>query len=629
MQTTAAPRALDPEVAAILDGYDAMASFSNEVLNGGTSASTPSWGRWRSQSARLPTDEQLRQYELHTGGGVQPFAADELAACLPPECARRLRSLERYAFDPSNVGLCSRLPRSNLLPSHIALLLELGQIRRVAPCQGKAPATAFVVAEPKKERLRVLCWSAAANVAQEQWLRAAQRGENPEVPPSDVQIDLPGPADVARTAGCEEAVALLDLQAAFLQRQLPDAAIPAYVFSVGDSSYAPTRLCMGSTLSCHIMQAYTAAVAIAGIGDGLPWDIVEMIGLGRSMRSSSLPTGSSSSPVVVQIAVYVDNIRFAGAAWAVRRCFVAAKKRAKCYSVTLQDRDELISVPLQPLPQPFPSARAPPPPPYTFLGIRVSRRRTAPTRKLREAVVAAVLGLLETGEILLEAAVTLLGRLTWAGSVGGGDIRRHLDALLVLRRWANLAARGAPRETRCSLTRRGCVAVARLALDVLSWRDCAALSKVCREPEAAPRDPVIAYSDASRSGWGIVLLAPDGRSLSFGAKWPEGPAELPHINVLEAMALALAAKELTRAEKERGWLVPSVDFLIDSMVVVGVVSRGTSKCEKITRSVDIFRRRVEGRDWRVRHVPSAENLADAPSRGVTDCISSPAVPDLD
>lgn len=561
---------------------------------------------------------------------MRPFRAALLTSALPPELQRRLRALERYAFDAPPAAAPFPLPQTNLSARHLNQLLGLGQLCRLAqpPKVGNAgtPATAFLVAETAKERLRVIVWAAGANAGQERILSEGKRLGAPQdgLGPEDFRLDLPTASQVLSSVAAEEAVGLLDLQAAFLQRSLPAHARAAYAFRAAGSWWAPTRLCMGATLSCAIMQLYTAALALAAIGDGegrIPWEAVEVYGVGPSWRRKD-PT--SRCRVVVKIYVYVDNIRFSGDAEAVRMCVVAAKRLAVVARAALQARDEYCSVPLQPFPAGAAFAIAP----YTFLGIRVKHRHAAPHRKIRQSVVAAALQLLTHGALSLGDAVSLLGRVTWAAGVGGGDIRRHLNALLLLRRWANLATRGAPREHVCYATKADALAVARLAVDVLSWRRCGQAALELEGP-AAQRQPVLAYSDASHTGWGVVLLSPDGRSLSFGQRWPEGETGEPpqHINVLEAAALALAAGEVRRAEAERDWLCREVDFLTDSTVVLGAVKKGRSRNERITRAVALFRRSVEGRDWQIRHVVSAQNLADAPSRGTGDGLGGLASPD--
>lgn len=547
------------------------------------------FGRWRSQRTSLPTPQQLRDLKLHTGGGVGVFDERLLRDHLPHRLQRRLDVLEAALF--GDIHLADpppprKLPQSNLQERHIAQLLSEQLIEELPDCAATRAAAqgtcCFLLAEESKGRLRTIVWSERANAVQKLWLRECQRVGCSDfgLEPEDFLLALPSGSDVVASVASEEAVALADLQAAFWQRSLPPRARPAYTFTTGGRFYAPTRMTMGATLSCYVMQLYTLGVALGGARPE-----ADVVGAGALLRVR---------PSERQIAVYIDNIRVSG-----ERGFVVGH-RARIISfaercrVTLQPADDYLSPP------------PPTAPRYDFLGVEVARRSVRARARRRREMVRTTLDIVRDSTSL-GAAATLTGQLTWAAQIVRLPLREHLPAILWLRRCANAAGKAPERRVLASLRQR--LEVARLTLAVVQPR-----STLERDDARDADAPAVVFSDASHVGWGAVLLAPEGGSLSFGGRW-SAREPLPHINVLEGTAAVLAVEELLRAEKVRGWPVRRRVLLwTDSMVLLGALRRGSSRSPELTAAVVALHALLRDRSWRVEHVPSERNPADAPSR---------------
>lgn len=119
------------------------------------------------------------------------------------------------------------------------------------------------------------------------------------------------------------------------------------------------------------------------------------------------------------------------------------------------------------------------------------------------------------------------------------------------------------------------------------------------------------HSDASKTGWGAVLRQ-DGREITIHDYWLDAA---PHINVLEASALEQALLSLAPRIKNT-----RVDVWSDSQVVIHSWNRQGGRNSQLN---EIFKRivscaRRHNLDLNLGFLPSASNIADVPSRVLSD-----------
>ena len=122
------------------------------------------------------------------------------------------------------------------------------------------------------------------------------------------------------------------------------------------------------------------------------------------------------------------------------------------------------------------------------------------------------------------------------------------------------------------------------------------------------------YSDASNTGWGGILLRENAAHTEMRGYWDVSERQLP-ISARESLALLRVLENLP-AECANARL----DVFSDSQVLIGSWERQVSACET---SSHILKRIFEvssskNLDINLSFVPSKENLADKPSRAMSD-----------
>jgi hypothetical protein len=152
----------------------------------------------------------------------------------------------------------------------------------------------------------------------------------------------------------------------------------------------------------------------------------------------------------------------------------------------------------------------------------------------------------------------------------------------------------------------------------------ASVLRVLRDWNASAREPfnftprpagahAVLYTDASLSGWGAYLLLPDGRVFINGAHWESRGYTSSDIGMLEAQAVANAVAAFDGLLSQ----VRNVDIRVDNTSVEAALGSGSAKAmslnEALANTLMLFRQR--GWRYTTSYVRSAENLADAVSRG--------------
>lgn len=124
------------------------------------------------------------------------------------------------------------------------------------------------------------------------------------------------------------------------------------------------------------------------------------------------------------------------------------------------------------------------------------------------------------------------------------------------------------------------------------------------------------FVDASKFGWGAVLLEDSGRVTVLGARWNESELALSagerfNISKLELRGVARAVDQL----KERLLQFRHVTIHVDNTSTMHNIRRGTARSPhmalELLRLVDNLDQKVQ---WRITYVSSENNPADIPSR---------------
>lgn len=561
----------------------------------------------RPKKTRLPTEKELYELPLHTKKDVPVFDAEGVRATLPTEERRLLEEIEHRIFYPAWLrrpeSLPDNLPPTNLRPSHVDQLLRAG----VAELAGEdenvlAEARAnvgFTVVEekPSGSRLRFILWAKAS--------ADDDREFNKELKDGGRGVNLPLLAKLS-TIDRDEMSVTFDFTCAFFQRELPKAARRGFRFrapnpeSPGEVVVLQLRrLPMGAVLSPICMQMYACALAAGGVHS-----VYKML-----RREPTWTAEVEADSEGVQRLVYIDNLRVKGPHQETRREMERIIFFAKRFKMTVIVESVVTS---------------PRCCPQKFLGgmwdgaggVQVADKVAKKLLKFQDLLV-------HEASIRLTELEQLAGAAVWAS----GLLRQPLASFwrpITAWRWAIAALnRGVSLSARVAFTKE----VRRESVQLIQ----VLLSRHQRPGghEDTETERVVVYTDASMSGWGVVLCA-KGRTFSVGASWadrdsfpggaPGGPffrnLREEHINVLEALAAVAGARLLVKMCTVTPALT-MVDFLSDSSVAVAVLRKRMSKSQKLAFACSLFLQCLEPRwnkRWTVTHIPGATNPADLPSR---------------
>ncbi|KAJ9470204.1 hypothetical protein DIPPA_03852 [Diplonema papillatum] len=460
----------------------------------------------------------------------------------------------RRAFYPDVESVLPSLGSPSRFEAGHARQLEKCGVAAKASGPGTWTSVPFTVLEEKDGSLRqrFILWTLDGN-------RAA------EAAGYEASVPL---AHVSRYFGAihEECGTTRDFRTGFYAIEIPKAVRHLFRFTADDGSWWElNRLPMGHACAPELM--HTLAAVSAGHPDFVLPELVE-------------------DSVVVH--VWIDNIRYAGA----KQDVLAATRRldqtaADC-SLTWKEADSRTA-----------SRR------YEFIGVdwRHGVSQVSPSSKLRKKLVSTRHELssssLSAGEI-----ETLGGRLLHASAIAGVFPGSFWFALKFMRRITNSLNRG----TRMPAERVSLSPCIRSSLQ--TWIDAVMKPRVV--PKKIPTPSITAFVDASKKGWGGVLV--DSRTAEvtiLGALWSVEDSRL-HINVLEAMAFERVVKSIPDT-----FAGGRIDVVVDNTTVQGVARKGFSlRDSNLNNSVvsGLARVRALNCALSVRWVRSEGNPADLPSR---------------
>lgn len=329
---------------------------------------------------------------------------------------------------------------------------------------------------------------------------------------------------------------------------------------------------------------------------------------GRIWQMRALPMGLSLSPEImhsvksilggspayaksawvaprVTTTAWIDNLQWTGEKTDVEAFLQVFLCRAKGARATLNEEETV-------------SAHR-----YVFAGILFDHRDH--TVALGPKAHGHLTSLPPTAQTTVGELERLLGRLWFAARVLGLPIHHYWWFLKSARRIMGRLNRGLLRLADVAPLPRSA------RNEMLQWWNSAEVNAPRRIRPRSRHAPLFdLYSDATPEGWGAVCIQRETKStVILGARWP---AVAPNINAAETRAIAVALSELQDVIPPRSL----IHVHIDNTSALASVQRCFSKSAAITAELHRLLPLADRYELTSSYIRSAENPADAPSRGV-------------
>ena len=352
----------------------------------------------------------------------------------------------------------------------------------------------------------------------------------------------------------------LDLAASFYQILLPQEARKFYVFKVGNQKYWPTRMQMGARESPEIMQ--------------------------RVCEYLARPPGH----LHVAVSVHVDNIRVVGDRESVVEMLRIVAERAALYGVQFNEQlsEELVTQQNE----------------YCGFAYDYAHKTVGLGAKLRTKLAAAA----QLHPITRRDVLHICGLVMFVSRALGVPLARKFALFKFLRTVAKDVQCGCQLDDPISVPDAIVCGLQQWAQEL---RDMGPQFISLSSPAVAHL-----YTDASKSGWGAVLLRADGAMHVAGARWTAADRvwSVP-INRLEVQAVVNAFG------KWPDLLRGTVKLFVDNVAAKATIQRGYSRVQALNSLVGSLHDRLSdgsGTVLSVSYVPSLHNPADLPSRASYD-----------
>lgn len=254
---------------------------------------------------------------------------------------------------------------------------------------------------------------------------------------------------------------------------------------------------------------------------------------------------------------------------------------------------------------------------YTYLGMRFICGKTANKVELSEKSknkLSEAIATLESNRVLQVIDVlSIFGKTVWASTVTGFELSRLYHVIKFVRR-----AQRKPLDSTVKVW----------PSIIGEW--CAALREAkTRQFTPLRKQPgalkVTMYTDASESGWGVVIIGLGKRSLRiFGGKWSEAESKR-HINELELRAIRIGLRILESLADEVSCQI-AVRILVDNTSAIAWAKKRRAPnyaANKIALDIDSALRPGKIDVESIDYVESAKNFADGPSRGKASQLRPP------
>ena len=451
---------------------------------------------------------------------------------------------------------------SGLLDGDIDTLLQTAFAEKIGPIdnlpEGYCLACRiFTVVEEFKQRRRIIAWTRATN-AEERRILGAMKAAHFIVP-------FPRVGTLRRRALYRYA-AHLDLTKFFQQFEL--VARKRYAF-------------------VHKGEVYVLATVPTGaVGPPLLAQILLRAVVCLSIRECS--TGS-----LVVLDTMIDNARICS------NDFDALTATWNRIHFHLSRLGSTVGDFLEPIEQPT----------YEFLGMLFDHKRlsVSPTAKAKTKIAGAVNTLRHrAADLTLADCFSLFGTTVWTAQV----LDRPLAELYWVVKFIRRLSRRIPMQSMLSPTK-----VWPCIVDLWStWLETSITASCSITPLTPALKTIIAYTDASSTGWGAVIFDEDGVHVLAGT-WTDAEMKL-HINEKELLAVWYMLRDyrpptLPSTGKRSMWLY------IDNTTALSYVSKRNAKRYRPCSIIMGIEQLKENHGIDVEHVEyvsSAANFADGPSR---------------
>ena len=506
-------------------------------------------------ATKIPTKQQQQQLPLHSKQ-ITTIDINKLKAQMPETHRGRFEKLLSMMFEPFSEKIEQQQqtkPQPSLLTEQqISQLIDNDIIHKVSDD------------DLKRRPSRSTGWAFTVVEEREEGERLRMifwpREVNERLKYNS-EMRLQHVSRYINAAACETA-ATADLAVAFFQIALPERARAFYRFvDSNNNTYEMTRMPMGLCVSAEIMQMATETIA-GCLHATIP---------GRA----NLKTTND---------VWIDGLRIAGSVTNVRSAINNINSIAKEIGAAFKAPPAIANK-------------------YNFIGVSFdhdahSVRVAEKTRKKLPATFPDT-----TTASFLEQTVA---RMIFAAGVLHFPLAPHYFALkFAIRVCHKLRHDKVSSDTQVTIP-----AYCKQQLD--KWlRSCHQTFRVAERSNTAPD---ILYSDASKHGWGAVLIQASGEVSITGEPWSRHVnLTNNNINELEAIAVARAFSAFENKLSSN----KNVDFRIDNTSVERAVGRALARTFGINNFLAATLQTL-GRDnyvYTTSFVKSADNLADAPSRG--------------
>lgn len=355
--------------------------------------------------------------------------------------------------------------------------------------------------------------------------------------------------------------ATADIKCCFHQIELPESIRPFFAFSHGNTTFQISSVPTGGNASPQLGHGITFSIVVATL---------RMMNVQPAFYKNCITCITGSGTMMVT--VYIDNIRVLGDSAIVEAFFLRFLRL--CSSMDY----EIGEMPMTPSSQ------------YSFLGAEWMHNRDSLHVRAMSRTVDKIFTPSTTST--LREVLQAFGRLIYVGTLLNYDPSRLFYIYKFLGARYGWILDGPAHVWPCTFP----------TWEV--WADTCKLNEwtLHQPPTHHSAQNLVVFSDASDSGWGMFVgtSPPTVR----GEAWDVSQRSW-HINVKEAFA-ALKAVEWCRSFL---WARP-ITLFTDNTVVIGALARRRSPSFALNNAIKDFKR--EG--VTVLYVPSASNLADAPSR---------------
>lgn len=351
-----------------------------------------------------------------------------------------------------------------------------------------------------------------------------------------------------------------DLTAGFYQVPLPETAKPSFRFKGADGTiFQLRRMPMGHVCAPELMQIITATLA----------------GCAKHC--------CAEYQLITNVDVYIDGFRATGTVAEMTAYEAAVETRAKTVGATFKATDSVRGTS------------------YEFNGVDYNHdtKTVALSKKLTTRM-----GAWQSKSVTAQEVEQHMGRLLYASRIMGVAMVRYYFAIKYVRRIINDMNRGRKNPSDQVTIPPGIAGLLR------QWTNAVTPTKRYGPPVTADTTAALnLFTDASLTGWGAVLLMPDGDLHVTGARWQKTPDRID-VAEMEAVEFAIRAFATHFADHN------TVILHVDNTSVQGVVRRGSTQSQELALAAQPVLNAIgtAGMVLKVVRITTKDNPADRPSR---------------